>query len=390
MELGKEERAKHYRVPKNSQLISRILLEFLAVGGVGVFLMARYVMNKSKKPYKRGFYCDDENIKHPYNPETISESACAIIWVIIGLTVIPTVEFVHFKVYKFEDWKAEVRQQRGVVSRLGRIPSFLVELYRILGYFLVGLLVCLVTTQIAKYQIGRLRPYFLYACNTQLTVDLCKEDYGSLNFYKFAHINHTECKGPWEDYKKLTEPNNNYHWVHKECKEKPEEECIEDIMNEARKSFMSGHSSFSFYCSTFLIIYLHSRLSTEQPPGSTKNTEGTRVHRIFLRGLKVLKPFLQFLFFMLAFWIALTRISDYRHHPMDVVTGTVVGIAFSFLILFGLVDIFNRPRSFTAVTAKYHLSPANRSNLERSDSQDTNISEVDSTKKKSTVSTCPG
>ena len=98
MELGKEERARHYRVPKNSQLISRILLEFLAVVGVGVFLMARYILDKSKKPYKRGFYCDDENIKHPYNPETISESACAITWVIIGLIVIPTVEFVHFKI----------------------------------------------------------------------------------------------------------------------------------------------------------------------------------------------------------------------------------------------------------------------------------------------------
>ena len=44
------------------------------------------------------------------------------------------------------------------------------------------------------------------------------------------------------------------------CKGKEENDCIDGIMNEARKSFMSGHSSFSFYCSTFLIIYLHSRL----------------------------------------------------------------------------------------------------------------------------------
>ncbi len=35
----------------------------------------------------------------------------------------------------------------------------------------------------------------------------------------------------------------------------------ETVVREARKSFVSGHSSFSFYCATFLIIYLQTRLS---------------------------------------------------------------------------------------------------------------------------------
>ena len=28
-------------------------------------------------------------------------------------------------------------------------------------------------------------------------------------------------------------------------------------LHEAQLSFMSGHSSFSFYCATYLILYLH-------------------------------------------------------------------------------------------------------------------------------------
>jgi membrane-associated phospholipid phosphatase len=31
---------------------------------------------------------------------------------------------------------------------------------------------------------------------------------------------------------------------------------------EGRKSFMSGHSSFSFYCATFLIIYFQERIKS--------------------------------------------------------------------------------------------------------------------------------
>ena len=133
----------------------------------------------------RGFYCDDENLKHPFLQETVSEKACAMIWVVIGLIVIPVIEYAHFKVFRYETWEKAVKDRGGIVSRLGSVPTFLLELYRICGYFLVGLLVCLVTTQIAKYQVGRLRPYFLSACNIELTNELCKDesDYQKFVFY---------------------------------------------------------------------------------------------------------------------------------------------------------------------------------------------------------------
>ena len=63
----------------------------------------------------------------------------------------------------------------------------------------------------------------------------------------------------------------------------PKGKGSEHLLDEARKSFMSGHSSFSFYCATFLVIYLHARLSNDQVPGCSLIEEGITVHRRLLR-----------------------------------------------------------------------------------------------------------
>jgi membrane-associated phospholipid phosphatase len=41
--------------------------------------------------------------------------------------------------------------------------------------------------------------------------------------------------------------------------------CTGDVkmVREARKSFVSGHASYSFYCATFLVIYLQTRLNPD-------------------------------------------------------------------------------------------------------------------------------
>ena len=57
----------------------------------------------------------------------------------------------------------------------------------------------------------------------------------------------------------------------------------EHVLEEARKSFMSGHSSFSFYCATFLVIYLQVRLSNEQVKDSQLIKEGNLIARTTFR-----------------------------------------------------------------------------------------------------------
>ena len=59
-----------------------------------------------------------------------------------------------------------------------------------------------------------------------------------------------------------------------------------------------------------------------------------------------MRPFLQFLLFAGAFYISLSRITDNRHHPTDVIAGILVGLFFAAIILLFLADIFNRPLSF--------------------------------------------
>ena len=116
---------------------------------------------------------------------------------------------------------------------------------------------------------------------------------------------------------------------------------------------MSGHASFSFYCATFLILYLQARLN--KFPDSTSKMIST-----LKQILKVLRPFLQFAIFSLAFWIALTRISDYFHHPLDVTMGSLVGIGFA-IITVSVGDIFNRPMAFAKTLHKKLSSKGNNS-----------------------------
>ena len=64
-----------------------------------------------------------------------------------------------------------------------KVPWIAVELYKHLAYFALGALTTLLFGEVAKYQIGRLRPHYLTLCNPELTAGRCKDEYG---FYKFV------------------------------------------------------------------------------------------------------------------------------------------------------------------------------------------------------------
>lgn len=68
-----------------------------------------------------------------------------------------------------------------------------------------------------------------------------------------------------------------------------------------------------FYCRTCLLSIFE--LSSEC--AFTTNFVELNICRV----LKISRPFIQFSLLILAFWISLTRISDYFHHPLDVAVG---------------------------------------------------------------------
>ncbi|XP_063744873.1 phospholipid phosphatase 1 isoform X2 [Eleginops maclovinus] len=162
--------------------------------------------------------------------------------------------------------------------------SYVSCVYKAVGTFLFGAAMSQSLTDIAKYSIGRLRPHFL---------DVCKPDWRLINCSAGAYIEDFTCTG---DAK---------------------------MVNEGRLSFYSGHSSFSMYCMLFLALYLQARLQVEWA--------------------RLLRPTIQFFLIAASVYTGLSRVSDYKHHWSDVLTGLLQGAIMALLVVFCVSDFFKPP-----------------------------------------------
>ncbi|XP_026153325.1 phospholipid phosphatase 1 isoform X2 [Mastacembelus armatus] len=159
--------------------------------------------------------------------------------------------------------------------------SYVACVYKAIGTFLFGAVMSQSLTDIAKYSIGRLRPHFL---------DVCKPDWKLVNCSSGAYIVDFTCTG---------DPT---------------------IANEGRLSFYSGHSSFSMYCMLFLALYLQARLQADWA--------------------RLLRPTIQFFLIAASVYTGLSRVSDYKHHWSDVLTGLLQGALMAILVVFFVSDFF--------------------------------------------------
>uniref|UniRef100_A0A8C2CCP7 Phospholipid phosphatase 1 n=1 Tax=Cyprinus carpio TaxID=7962 RepID=A0A8C2CCP7_CYPCA len=152
--------------------------------------------------------------------------------------------------------------------------SYVASVYKAIGTFLFGAGMSQSLTDIAKYSIGRLRPHFL---------EVCKPDWKQINCTGGAYIEDFICTG---------DP---------------------DMVNEGRLSFYSGHASFSMYCMLFLALYLQARMQAEWA--------------------RLLRPMLQFFLIAASIYTGLSRVSDYKHHWSDVLTGLIQGAIVALLVV---------------------------------------------------------
>ena len=62
-----------YKVPSNKTLAWRLGLELVSILVVGILVLVPYLFRGYwfAKPQVRGFFCNDEDIKHPFISETI-------------------------------------------------------------------------------------------------------------------------------------------------------------------------------------------------------------------------------------------------------------------------------------------------------------------------------
>ncbi|KAM7410320.1 hypothetical protein PAMA_001659 [Pampus argenteus] len=224
----------------------------------------------SVRPYQRGFYCSDSSLKYPYKNSTIRSSVLTS----VGLTL-PAVSIVIGECFRIHQLHV------GPKSFVGN--PYVAALYKQMGVFIFGCAISQSFTDIAKVSVGRMRPHFL---------DVCKPDFSTINC-SLGYITEYTCLGKDSD------------------------------VQEARKSFFSGHASFSMYAMLYLAFYLQSRFTW--------------------RGARLLRPLLQFTLLMMAFYTGLSRVSDHKHHPTDVLAGFVQGALVAYCIVFYVSDLF-KPR----------------------------------------------
>uniref|UniRef100_A0A3B3H3X2 Phospholipid phosphatase 3 n=1 Tax=Oryzias latipes TaxID=8090 RepID=A0A3B3H3X2_ORYLA len=223
------------------------------------------------KPYQRGFYCSDESIRYPQKEgDTISDA------VLCGAGIL----IVSFSIIIGECFRIH-QLHEGTKSFVGN--PYVAALYKQLGVFLFGCAVSQSFTDIAKVSVGRMRPHFL---------DVCRPDFSTINC-SVGYITNYTCTGR------------------------------DSEVQEARKSFFSGHASFSLYTMLYLAFYIQSRFTW--------------------RGARLLRPLLQFTVLMMAFYTGLSRVSDHKHHPTDVLAGFVQGALVAYGIVYYVSDLF-KPR----------------------------------------------
>ncbi|TRY62761.1 hypothetical protein TCAL_10992 [Tigriopus californicus] len=240
-------------------------------------------------PYKRGFFCDDETISHPYLASTIGNSILYGVGFGVPLLVIVVVE-------------TFIRGISGPKSDVifgKEIPNHVVSIIRLIIGYLFGTACSQTLTDICKYSIGRLRPHFFDICRPDWNLIDCGTDIRP----KFV-TNYT-CLGNPELFPDAVES--------------------EDRVLDSHLSFCSGHASFSFQAMIFVILYLQARLLRRDRPNQT-----------------ILVHALQFAAFMYAFFTALSRISDYKHHPGDVLFGSILGTSAQMVNVIFFMKLFTK------------------------------------------------
>ena len=253
-------------------MICVVIVDFICILIVGLPCL---LLNLIGEPYKRGFFCSDTTIRHPFLESTVPTWALILISYSLPTIIIALVET---SLLKHSNTFSSVRLTREMSNTL--VP------------FVFGSFVNQMFTDISKFTIGSLRPHFIEVCSPNVT--LCGD--GDLDY-----LTDFQCLG--------------------------QENITADEMGKRlhnmRLSFVSGHASLSAYSMWFCVVYLQQRMAT--------------------RNFRLVKPLIQVCCALFAVFTSLTRVSDYKHHPEDVVCGALLGFVISSLTLRFLVRREERP-----------------------------------------------
>ena len=222
-----------------------------------------YAFHRNGKPFIQGFYCDDESISKPFKKSTIPSLQGSIVIACIAIVCFCVGEFIQIS-----DKRKICNNEKKDLKKWSTDVIFLI----LLSIFGAG--ITMFITDIGKYTIGRPRPHFFAVCKPNWLKINCTDSIGLKNYI----IGNEFCT--------TTDP---------------------IALKEARLSFPSGHSSFSAFFATFLILYIQLQIKCEKW-GSMP------------------KIFIQVILGSAGFYVGLSRVSDFKHHPTDVLVGFIIGI----------------------------------------------------------------
>ena len=276
-----------------------------------IVLILLFVLFKKNAvtPFRRGFFCSDVSIRYPVREDTVSTTSLVISSVLIFIFVV----FVGEYMFGLKESPAITNLKTGS-KPFSWIQVYLTPrtwFFRALKFFFIylwALLASQVLVNILKHSVGTLRPNFYAVCNPNIKCSNKSDPF----------LYHTEyvCQGTTSK----------------------EEASL-------RTSFPSGHSAFSATAALFLVVYIQKKMNK---PISLTFCGTEKVLDTFV---VLIGPSLQFVCFGLSCWTSLLRVSDYKHHLLDVIVGYILGGIIGFVAAYHSLgwDSLNRnqnnPRS---------------------------------------------
>ncbi len=257
---------------KNKNLKNRIIqivFDLVIIGFNFLIFCMVYLFVNPKIAY---FTCDMSEISYPYLPNTVDEWVVGLYGTLGGIIIIVLAEVYNaFYINSAKDTNSKEKLKTCLVCGLHGV-----------ALFVLGISTTLLFTEIGKRWVGRLRPHFLAVCQPNYSLITCSTSTSTGSIYKSIYTGDSFCTGDASQIK------------------------------QGRFSFPSGHSSYSTYCMSFIIIFLEARL-------------------ILVR-LRFVKTFVQIAAFIAAWVTILSRVSDYWHNPTDVLGGFLLGLAVSLFV----------------------------------------------------------
>ena len=170
-----------------------------------------YFKLKDAEPVKTGFFCDDDDLKHPWREETVYWKYLRNVYYVAPLVVILVTELLM-----------SLGLRSSCFARFGRV----IHVYTL---YIFGLIATRMLTEFTKRAAGRPRPHFLQVCNP-VYEGRCESG---------TFVSDYVCAGNRELFATA-------------------EEAAEKA-DYARMSFVSGHASEAGEMAVFLTLYLHMR-----------------------------------------------------------------------------------------------------------------------------------